>query len=82
MIMRWWGVRMMSKRWEPIRLRGVGECHNMRQGVMGNASIFARELGDALLMVELIYSHYQRDAVNFSTDQKRTILHKMVCLLH
>ena len=29
--------------WEPIRLRRVGECHNMRQGVMGNASIFARE---------------------------------------
>ena len=36
-------VRRMSKRWEPIRLRRVGECHNMRQGVMGNASIFARE---------------------------------------
>ena len=45
----------MSKRWEPIRLRGVGDCHKMRQGVMGNASIFARELGDALLMVNLIY---------------------------
>ena len=41
----------MSKRWEPIRLRGVGECHNMRQGVMENASIFARELGGPPLLV-------------------------------
>ena len=46
----------MSKRWEPIRLMGVGECHNMRQGVMGNASIFARELGDALDLAKTNYS--------------------------
>jgi len=29
-----------------------GECHNMRQGVMGNASIFARELGASPLLAE------------------------------
>ena len=46
----------MSKRWEPIRLRGLGECHNMRQGVMGNASIFARELGATPLLVFPYYS--------------------------
>ena len=45
----------MSKRWEPIRLRGVGDCHNMRQGVMGNASIFARELGGSSDLVGFYY---------------------------
>ena len=51
-------MRRMSKRWEPIRLRGVGECHNMRQGVMGNASIFARELDFALDLAKIIYSYF------------------------
>jgi len=32
-----------------------GKCHNMRQGVMGNASIFARELGGALHLALCIY---------------------------
>ena len=39
-------------------LRELGECHNMRQGVMGNASIFARELGGTSDLVDFYYYYF------------------------
>ena len=57
MMMRWWGCTQDVKTLGAYKVKeSGGECHNMRQGVMGNASIFARELGDAL---DLAKTNYQ-----------------------